>query len=50
MNGTQSQGRNVSIVDCIYPMGSKNRKVSAAVIAMNILFGTEAFIELAYLL
>ena len=50
VNATQSQGRNVSIVDCIYPMGSKNEKVSAAVITMNLLFASEAFIELAYLL
>ena len=50
VNATQSQGRNVSIVDCTYPMGNKNEKVSAAVITVNILFATEAFIELAYLL
>ena len=49
-NVTQSQGRNVSIIDCIYPMANKNKKVSAAVITINLLFGTEAFIELAYLL
>ena len=50
VNVTQSQGRNVSIVDCTYPMGSKNEKVSAAVITINLLFASEAFIELAYLL
>ena len=50
VNVTQTQGRNVSIVDCTYPMGSKNEKVSAAVITVNLLFATEAFIELAYLL
>ena len=49
-NKTQSQGTNVSIVECTYPMGSKNEKISAAVITMNFLFGTEAFIELAYLM
>ena len=47
---TQSQGRNFSIVDCTYPMGSKNEKVSATVITVNLLFASEAFIELAYLL
>ena len=46
----QSQGRNFSIVDCTYPMGSKNEKVSATIITINLLFTTEAFIELAYLL
>ena len=50
LNMTQSQGRNVSIVDCTYPMGRKNEKVSATVIIVNLLFATEAFIELAYLL
>ena len=50
VNVTQLQGRNVSIVDCIYPMGSKNEKGSVTVITINFLFATEAFIELAYLL
>ena len=50
VNVTQSQGRNVSNVECTYPMGSKNEKISATVITMNLLFGIEAFIELAYLL
>ena len=50
VNAIQSQGRNVSIVDCTYPMGSKNEKVSATVITINLLFASEAFIELAYLL
>ena len=50
VNMTQSQGSNVSIVDCTYPMGSKNEKVSAAVITINLLFATIAFIELDYLL
>ena len=49
VNVPQSQGRNVSIVDCTYPMGSKKEIVSAAVITINLLFTTEAFIELAYL-
>ena len=50
VNTTYSQGRNVSIVECTYPMGSLNEKISATVITMNLLFGIEAFIELAYLL
>ena len=50
VNVTKSQVRNISIVDCTYPMGSKNEKVSATVITINLLFATEAFIELAYLL
>ena len=50
VNVTQSQGRNVSIFDCTYPMGSENEKVSAAVISTDLLFASEAFIELAYLL
>ena len=45
-----TQSTNFSIVDCTYLMGSKNEKVAATVIAINFLFGTEAFIELAYLL
>ena len=49
-NITQLQGRNFSNVHCTYPMGPKNEKISAAVITVNILFCTEAFIELAYLL
>ena len=50
VNVTQTQGRNVSIVDCIYPMGSKNEKGSAIVISINFLFATEALIELAHVL
>ena len=41
---------NFSTVDCTYPMGSQNEKLSTAVITINLLYGTEAFIELAYLL
>ena len=48
-NVNESQDRNVSIVDCTYPMGSKNEKVSATVIIMNFVFATEAFVELVYL-
>jgi GTPase SAR1 family protein len=36
-------------VDCTYLIGSKNEKVAATVITINFLFGTEAFIERAYL-
>jgi GTPase SAR1 family protein len=45
-----TQSTNFSIVGCTYPMSSKNEKVVATVITINFLFGTEAFIELAYLL
>ncbi len=41
---------NFSTVDCTYPMGSQNEKLSTAVITINLLYGTEAFMELAYLL
>ena len=50
VNITQPHGRNVSNVDCNYPMSNKNEKISATVITINILFATEAFIELTYLL
>ena len=49
-NITQLQGTNVSNVHCTYPIGTKNEKISAAVVTVNLLFCTEAFIELAYLL
>jgi GTPase SAR1 family protein len=45
-----TQSTNFSIVGCTYPMSSKNEKVVETVITINFLFGTEAFIELAYLL
>jgi GTPase SAR1 family protein len=50
VNLTQTQSTNISIVECTYPMGKKNEKVSATVITINVLFSTEAFIELAFLL
>ena len=50
VNVTQAQGRNVSNVYCTYPTGRENEKISATVITMNLLFGTEALIELAHLL
>jgi hypothetical protein len=49
-NFTQSQTTNHSIVDCSFPMGSKNEKLVSTVVTANILFGTVAFMELAYLL
>ena len=45
VNVTQSQGRNVSIVDCTYPIGSKNEKVSATVITINLVFATEERVD-----
>ncbi len=50
INVTETQRANYSTVDCTYPMGSKNEKLSTTVIAINLLYGTEAFMELAYLL
>jgi hypothetical protein len=49
-NFTQSQTTNHSIVDCSFPMGSKNEKLVSTVVIANILFGTVTFMELAYLL
>ena len=49
-NFTQSQTNNNSIVDCSFPMGSKNEKLVSTVVTANILFGTATFMELAYLL
>ena len=49
-NFTQSQTTNHSIVDCSFPMASKNEKLVSTVITVNILFGTVTFMELAYLL
>ncbi len=50
LNVTETQRANYSTVDCTYPMGSENEKLSVTVIAINLLYGTEAFMELAYLL
>jgi hypothetical protein len=49
-NFTQSQTTNHSVVDCSFPMGSKNEKLVSTVVIANILFGTVSFVELAHLL
>ena len=48
-NFTQTQTTNYSIVDCTYPMGNKIEQVGTAVVTINFLFSTVAFVELAYL-
>ena len=50
VNFTQSQTTNYSVVDCTYPMGNKIEQIGAAVVTINFLFSTVAFVELAYLL
>ncbi len=50
VNFTQCQTTNNSVVDCTYPMGNKIEKATTAVVTVNFLFGTVAFMELAYLL
>ena len=47
---TQSQISNYSTVDCIYPTGGKNENLIRAVRITNLVFGTAALTELAYLL
>ncbi|CAB3977011.1 NACHT, LRR and PYD domains-containing 14-like [Paramuricea clavata] len=49
-NFTESQTTNHSIVDCSFPMGSKNEKLVSTVLTANILFGTATSMKLAYLL
>ena len=49
-NFTRSQMSNYSTVDCTYPMGSKNEKLTVTVITINFFYGTAALTELAYLL
>ena len=49
VNFTQTQTTNYSIVDCTYPMGNKIEQVGTAVVTINFLFSTVAFVELAYL-
>ena len=44
------RARNYSVVDCTFPMGRRYEEVVAAIVSVNFLFGTWAFIELAYLL
>ena len=47
-NATQSA--NFSIVDCTFPMGSNNKGLAVAVVTVNCIIGTVAFVELVYLL
>ena len=47
---TQSLMSNYSTVSCTYPVGSKNEKLTVIVIAVNTIWGTAAFTELARLL
>jgi hypothetical protein len=49
-NFTKNESINFSTVDCTYLMGSNKEKVVAAVVAINFLIGSVAFMELAYLL
>ena len=45
-----TQSGNFSIVDCTYPMGSKNEILAATVATVNLVVCTMAFVELVYLL
>ena len=45
-----TQSANFSIVDCTYPMGSKNEILAVAVVTVNFVVGTVAFVELVHLL
>ena len=45
-----TQSGNFSIVDCTYPMGSKNEILAVAVATVNLVVGTVALVELVYLL
>ena len=45
-----TQSGNFSIVDCTYPMGSKNEILAVAVVTVNLAVGTVALVELVYLL
>ena len=47
---TQNLMSSYSTVSCIYPVGSKNEKLTAIAIAVNTIWGTAAFTELARLL
>jgi hypothetical protein len=49
-NFTQNESMNFLTVDCTYPMGSNKEKVVAAVVTINFLVGSVAFMELGYLL
>ncbi len=50
VNFTQSQTTSYSVVDCTYPMGNKIEQIGTAVVTINFLFSTVAFVELAHLL
>ena len=45
-----TQSGNFSIVDCTYPMGSKNEILAVAVVTVNLVVGTVALVEIGYLL
>ena len=45
-----TQSANFSIVDCTFPMGSNNKGLAVAVVTVNCIIGTVAFVELVYLL
>ena len=45
-----TQSANFSIVDCTFPMGSNNKGLAVAVVIVNCIIGTVAFVELVYLL
>ncbi len=45
----QTTNYSIAIVDCTYPMGNKIEQVGTAVVTINFLFSTVAFVELAYL-
>ena len=45
-----TQSANFSIVDCTFPMGSNNKGLAMAVVTVNCIIGTLAFVELVYLL
>ena len=47
---TTSQTTNYSTVECTYPMGSKRENLSTTAVAINFVFVTLVFFELAYLL
>ncbi|XP_028408143.1 uncharacterized protein LOC114530731 [Dendronephthya gigantea] len=50
VNFTQRQNTNFSTVDCVYPTGSQNKNLAVAVVTIDFLVATTAFIELVYLL
>ena len=50
VNFTDSLMSSYSTVDCTYPVGTKNEKLTATVITINFLYGSVALTEFAYLL